>query len=71
VAGAGKPDLLVITVDNPGGQNRGALPPRSQPDAQGNVTPLVTPGSQFPIGSPGKSGLGAAIIDLDNDGHKT
>ena len=71
VAGTGKPDLLVVTVDNPGGQNRGVYRLGRRLDAQGNVTAGWTPWIDIPDWfSWENQGVGAAVVDLDKDGHQ-
>ena len=71
VAGTGKPDLLVVTVDNPGGQNRGVYRLGRRLDDQGNVTAGWTPWIDIPDWfSWENQGVGASVIDLDKDGHQ-
>ena len=71
VTGTGKPDLLVIAVDNPAGQNRGIYRLGRTLDGQGNVTGGWTPWIDVPDWfSWDNQGAGAAVIDLDKDGHQ-
>jgi hypothetical protein len=48
LTGAGKQDLLVIAVDNPGGQNRGVYRIGRELDGQGNATGGWTPWIDVP-----------------------
>jgi hypothetical protein len=71
VTGVGNQDLLVITVDNPGGQNRGVYRVGHSLDAQGKVTAGWTRWIEVPDWfSFENQGAGAAVIDLDKDGHQ-
>lgn len=70
LTGAGKQDLLIITVDNPGGNNRGIYRIGRSLDANGNVTGGWTPWIDVPDWfSAENQGTGAAIFDIDNDGQ--
>src|SRR5215470_3930501 len=67
---SGKQDLLVLTVDNPGGQNRGIYRIGRQLDDRGNVTGGWTPWIDVPDWfSFENQGAGAAIFDVDKDGN--
>jgi hypothetical protein len=71
LTGAGNQDLLVITVDNPGGQNRGVYRVGRGLDAQGKVTAGWTPWTDVPDWfSFENQGAGAAVVDLDKDGRQ-
>jgi hypothetical protein len=71
LTGTGTRDLLVITVDHPGGQpNRGVFRVGRTLDGQGNVTGGWTPWIEVPDWfSFQNQGVGAAIFDVDHDGH--
>ena len=71
VSGAGKLDLLVITVDAPVGRNRGIYRLGHGLEAQGNVTGGWTPWIDIPDWfSWENQGAGAAVVDLDKDGRQ-
>ena len=71
LTGAGKQDLLVIAVDNPGGQNRGVYRIGRQLDGQGNATGGWTPWIDVPDWfSFENQGAGVAAADLDKDGRQ-
>jgi hypothetical protein len=71
LTGAGKQDLLVIAVDNPGGQNRGVYRIGRQMDGQGNATGGWTPWIDVPDWfSFENQGAGVAAADLDKDGRQ-
>jgi hypothetical protein len=71
LTGAGNQDLLVITVDNPAGQNRGLYRVGRRLDAQGQVTAGWTPWTEVPDWfSFENQGAGAAVVDLDKDGRQ-
>jgi hypothetical protein len=71
VDGDGAPDLLVMTVDNPGGQNRGVYRVGRKLDATGNVTAGWTPWQDVPDWfSWENQGAGIAAADLDQDGSQ-
>jgi hypothetical protein len=72
LTGTGAQDLLVITVDHPGGQlNRGIFRIGHAMDSQGNVTGGWTPWIDVPNWfSFENQGVGAAIFDVDKDGHQ-
>ncbi len=71
LTGVGNQDLLVITVDNPGGQNRGVYRVGHSLDAQGKVTAGWTRWIDIPDWfSFENQGAGAAVIDLNKDGHQ-
>jgi hypothetical protein len=70
LTGAGNQDLIVITVDNPAGQNRGLYRVGRRLDAQGKVTAGWTPWTDVPDWfSFENQGAGAAVVDLDKDGR--
>ena len=70
LTGTGAQDLLVITVDHPGGQpNRGIFRVGHAMDGQGNVIGGWTPWIDVPDWfSFENQGVGAAIFDVDKDG---
>jgi hypothetical protein len=72
LTGTGAQDLLVITVDHPGGQpNRGIFRVGHAMDGQGNVTGGWTPWIDVPDWfSFENQGVGAAIFDVDKDGKQ-
>jgi hypothetical protein len=71
LAGTGNQDLLVLTVDNPDGPNRGVYRVGRRLDAQGTVTGDWTPWVDIPDWfSWENQGAGAAVTDLDKDGHQ-
>ena len=71
LAGSGDQDLVVITVDNPGGQNRGIYRVGRKLDDNGNVTAGWSPWIDVPDWfSWENQGAGAAIFDLDKDGKQ-
>ncbi|HKI13033.1 MAG TPA: galactose oxidase-like domain-containing protein [Candidatus Acidoferrum sp.] len=72
LTGTGSQDLLVITVDHPGGQpNRGIFRVGHAMDGQGNVTGGWTPWIDVPDWfSFENQGVGAAIFDVDKDGKQ-
>jgi Domain of unknown function (DUF1929) len=72
LTGTGVQDLLVITVDHPGGQpNRGIFRVGHAMDAAGNVTGGWTPWIDVPDWfSFENQGVGAAIFDVDKDGKQ-
>lgn len=72
LTGTGNQDLLVLTVDHPGGQpNRGIFRIGRSLDAQGNITAGWTPWMDVPDWfSFENQGVGAAIFDVDNDGKQ-
>ena len=71
LAGTGKQDVLVLTVDNPPGQNRGIYRIGHGLDPQGNVTGGWTPWIDVPDWfSFENQGAGVALFDLDKDGQK-
>src|SRR5258707_1205758 len=67
---SGKQDLLVLTVDNPGGVNRGIYRIGRKLDGNGNVTGGWT-GWRDVDGwfSWENQGVGAAVLDLPNTGR--
>ena len=68
--GDGNPDLVVMTVDNPDGQNRGIYRVGRNVDAEGNVTGGWTPWIDVPDWfSFENQGAGPAIFDVDKDGR--
>ena len=71
VDGDGAPDLLVMTVDNAPGQNRGIYRLGRTLDAAGNVTGGWSPWIDVPDWfSWENQGAGAALADLDRDGSE-
>lgn len=71
LTGTGKQDLLVMTVDNPPGQNRGIYRVGHALDPQGNVTGGWTPWIDVPDWFAFENqGAGVAVFDLDKDGQK-
>jgi Domain of unknown function (DUF1929)/Kelch motif len=71
LTGTGSQDLLVIAVDNPPGQNRGVYRIGRALDAQGVPTGGWTPWIDVPDWfSFENQGVGAAIADVDGDGHQ-
>jgi hypothetical protein len=71
LTGTGKQDLLVMTVDNPPGQNRGIYRVGHALDPQGNVTAGWTPWIDVPDWFAFENqGAGVAVFDLDKDGQK-
>ena len=70
LSGSGKQDLVLITVENPGGQNRAMYRVGRSLDTQGNATGGWTPWIDVPDWfSFENQGVGAAIADVDRDGH--
>ncbi|MCU1261004.1 MAG: hypothetical protein JWO80_3889, partial [Bryobacterales bacterium] len=70
IDGDGNPDLIVMMVDNPPGQNRGVYRIGRKLDANGNVTGGWTPWIDVPDWfSWDNQGAGVALIDLDKNGH--
>jgi hypothetical protein len=72
LTGTGAQDLLVITVDHPGGQpNRGIFRVGHAMDGQGNITggwtPWIDVSDWFSFEN---QGVGAAIFDVDKDGKQ-
>lgn len=66
----GSQDLIVLMVDNPGGQNRGLYRVGKRLDAIGNVTGGWTPWIDVPDWfSFDNQGAGIAVGDLDRDGR--
>jgi hypothetical protein len=71
VDGDGKQDLVVMTVDNPGGQNRGLYRVGHALDASGDVTAGWGPWIDVPDWfSWENQGAGVAAADLDKDGSQ-
>ena len=72
LTGTGAQDLLVITVDHPGGQrNRGIFRIGHAMDGQGKVTGGWSPWIDVPKWfSFENQGVGAAIFDVDKDGKQ-
>jgi hypothetical protein len=72
LTGTGAQDLLVITIDHPGGQpNRGIFRIGHAMDGQGKVTGGWTPWIDVPNWfSFENQGVGAAIFDVDKDGKQ-
>jgi hypothetical protein len=69
--GDGNQSLVVMTVDNPDGQNRGVYRVGRNMDAQGNVTGGWTPWIDVPDWfSFENQGAGIAVFDLDKDGRQ-
>ncbi len=70
LTGTGTQDLLVIGVDNPPGQNRGVYRIGRALDAHGVAVGGWTPWLDVPDWfSFENQGVGAAIADVDQDGH--
>src|SRR5689334_7728019 len=68
--GDGNPDLVVMTVDNPPGQNRGIYRVGRNLDAQGNIKGGWTPWIDVPDWfSFENQGAGPAVFDVDKDGR--
>ena len=71
LTGTGKQDLLVITIDNPGGKNRGIYRIGRALNGDGIPTGGWTPWIDVPDWfSFENEGAGAAIADVDQDGHQ-
>src|SRR5438552_9116255 len=71
LTGTGTQDLLVIMVDNLPGQNRGAYRVGRALNADGSVNGGWTPWFDVPDWFPWENqGVGAALVDLDNDGRQ-
>jgi len=67
--GNGKPDLVVMMIDNPPGQNRGVYRVGHDLDGDGNVTGGWTPWLDIPDWfSQENQGAGIALGDLDRNG---
>ena len=71
LAGAGAPDLVVLAVDNPGGQNRGVYRVGRGLNAAGVVTGAWTEWIDVPDWfSFENQGAGVAVADVDKDGRQ-